>query len=74
MRVPLSSVAMVTVVAWCWVSAGQLGLRAASVWCRVRRGMVFDWYRRSSHCDWQCVGSGSDVVVGTVLGVGFGLV
>ena len=70
MHVPLSSVAM-----GLWLhGAGQLGLRAASVWCRVRRGMVFDWYRRSSHCDWQCVGSGSDVVVRTVFGVGFGLV
>ena len=31
--------------------------------------MVFDWYRRSSDCDWQCVGTGSDVAVGTVFGV-----
>ena len=70
MHVPLSSVAM-----GLWLhGAGQLGLRAAFVRCRVRRGVVFDWYRRPSHCDWHCVGVGSAFVVSTVFGVRLGWV
>ena len=68
-------VASVTWLWWLWLhGAGQLGLRAASVWCRVGRGGVVDWYRRPSHCDWHCIGVGSAFVVSTVLGVRLGLV